>query len=277
MSDHHHKDRQKIAAKIAALKAKTVANGATPDEAIAAAMKLRELQDKYDMTLSEAELLAEGFRGDVSATVDPESFTIQYEIMHGLAAFTQTRVFTVDLTRERAKAQGDFFGRHTVWEERKHESLYFVGLKGDVIFAVWLAQTLEAFIKRGATSYIASLQGSVKRSRGGRVKRASLNVGWGDYAALSQQELLEKRNSYIVGAARRINERLLTEALKHQHSKHPMIDAELARRGAVITTKDPRAGMRAADAAAYRSGDQRGNEASFGKPVNAGGGVHMLT
>lgn len=49
-------DREKIAARIRALRAKTVENGCTEDEAIAAAEKLAELLAQYNMTLDEAEL-----------------------------------------------------------------------------------------------------------------------------------------------------------------------------------------------------------------------------
>lgn len=49
-------DREKIAGRIRALKAKTVANGCTEDEALAAAALLAKLLGQYNMTLDEAEL-----------------------------------------------------------------------------------------------------------------------------------------------------------------------------------------------------------------------------
>lgn len=54
-------EREKIAARIRALLAKTVANGCTEDEAIAAAGKAAELLERYNMTLDEAELRASPF------------------------------------------------------------------------------------------------------------------------------------------------------------------------------------------------------------------------
>lgn len=49
-------ERDKLAARIRALRAKTVENGCTEDEAIAAAEMLAKLLDKYNMTVDEAEL-----------------------------------------------------------------------------------------------------------------------------------------------------------------------------------------------------------------------------
>lgn len=54
-------DREKIAARIRALRAKTVENGCTEDEAMAAAAKVAELLDAYNMTVDEAEMRASPF------------------------------------------------------------------------------------------------------------------------------------------------------------------------------------------------------------------------
>lgn len=54
-------EREKIAARIRALRAKTVENGCTEDEAVAAAEMLAKLLAKYNMTLDEAELRASPF------------------------------------------------------------------------------------------------------------------------------------------------------------------------------------------------------------------------
>jgi len=54
-------EREKIAARIRALRAKTVENGCTEDEAIAAAEMLARLLEKYNLTLEEAELRASPF------------------------------------------------------------------------------------------------------------------------------------------------------------------------------------------------------------------------
>lgn len=63
-------DREKIAARIRALRAKTVANGCTEAEALAAAELLAKLLDHYNMTLDEAELREEPFDLHNEAHVD---------------------------------------------------------------------------------------------------------------------------------------------------------------------------------------------------------------
>jgi hypothetical protein len=55
-------EREKIAARIRALLAKTVENGCTEDEAIAAARMAAMLLAKYNMTIDEAELRANPFK-----------------------------------------------------------------------------------------------------------------------------------------------------------------------------------------------------------------------
>ena len=54
-------EREKIAARIRAIAAKTVENGCTEDEAVAAARKLAELLATYNMTLDEAMLRQQPF------------------------------------------------------------------------------------------------------------------------------------------------------------------------------------------------------------------------
>lgn len=49
-------EREKIAARIRALRSKTVANGCTEEEAMSAAELLAKLLAQYNMTLDEAEL-----------------------------------------------------------------------------------------------------------------------------------------------------------------------------------------------------------------------------
>lgn len=54
-------EQDRIAAIVRALRQKTVANGCTEDEAVAAAAKLAEILAKYNMTVDEAELRASPF------------------------------------------------------------------------------------------------------------------------------------------------------------------------------------------------------------------------
>ena len=53
-----HADLEKLETRIQALRAKTIANGCTEDEALSAAAKVAELLDRYDLSLSDVEMRA---------------------------------------------------------------------------------------------------------------------------------------------------------------------------------------------------------------------------
>ena len=52
-------DLDKLKARLQGLRAKTIANGCTEAEALAAAAKLAELLDRYDLSLTDLELREE--------------------------------------------------------------------------------------------------------------------------------------------------------------------------------------------------------------------------
>jgi hypothetical protein len=64
-------EREKIAAIIRALRAKTVENGCTEDEAIAAAAKIVELLARYNLTVDEVEMRASPFKKHKEVHYDP--------------------------------------------------------------------------------------------------------------------------------------------------------------------------------------------------------------
>jgi hypothetical protein len=260
--------REKIAAKIRALMAKTVDNGATEDEAIAAALKVRELMAEYEIDMTEAELLESGFEQMLSDTQDPESFIIQYEMMGGVARFTETTCWYHTEHKHDFEYQGDMFGGRGKAKQSKKSTKHvtFFGLKGDTIFAVWLIQMLESYIKRSAIQYLWEAE---------RMK-------------LSKEKIALKRESFVVGAARRINQRLLEEARKRDAarprgtglvvaSKNSLIANEMKRRGITLHSGTRQEHWRAADSAAYQAGLRHGDKANFNRPVNEGGGVRQIS
>ena len=64
-------EREKIAAKIRALRAKTIDNGCTEDEAIAAAAKVAEMLERYNLSLDEVEMRASPFKRHKELHEDP--------------------------------------------------------------------------------------------------------------------------------------------------------------------------------------------------------------
>ena len=69
--------RQKIAAKIKALLAKTVERGCSESEAVAAAIKAAELMAAHNLNVTEAELLSEGFGEDMFEESDHKMFFVR--------------------------------------------------------------------------------------------------------------------------------------------------------------------------------------------------------
>lgn len=100
------KNRDKIAATIRALLAKTVANGCTEDEAVAAAAKAAELLERYNLSLDEVELRETPFtRHD--AQHDDEVGERLWKVADGIAHLTGCRYW---VTPPGARVQVSFFG-----------------------------------------------------------------------------------------------------------------------------------------------------------------------
>lgn len=113
-------DREKIAAKIRALRSKTVANGCTEAEAMSAAAMLSKLLDQYNMTLDEAELRASPFDQVVMEEEDRYVAPWLWIVAAGIAELTNTRT----------------------WNERPGETpkVVFFGLQHEVEIACYLLE-----------------------------------------------------------------------------------------------------------------------------------------
>lgn len=182
------------------------------------------------------------------------------------------------------------------WREGRKYSEHFArffGVKGDVIFATWLTKALENFIVRAADNYMLNINANVKK--GGRRQTTDFRQSnlfgeddGGHAETLTYRELMHKRASFMVGAAKKIRIRLLEEVRKRAEElaqgqgaglmkldKKALIAQELASRG-VILTKYKR-GNNPADPEAMNAGSEHGNKATFNRPVNEGAGVRQIT
>jgi len=117
-----------IAAKIRALQAKTTASGASEAEALAAALKARELLDKYQLDMTEFEIKEEG-TSQQAAPSDRQG--IASRLANAIASFCSCKVWTSD---NRAKIQ-------------------YLGLRSDSEFASWLTTSLSGFCQSAALDY----------------------------------------------------------------------------------------------------------------------------
>lgn len=83
-------ERENLAAKIRALRAKTVENGCTEDEAIAAAAKAAEMLERYNFTLDEVELRASPFEMHTERYGDEVGRPL-WRVAAAVATLTNTR------------------------------------------------------------------------------------------------------------------------------------------------------------------------------------------
>jgi len=121
--------RKKLLERIKAILAKTMANGCTEGEAMAALAKARELMATYE--IDEKEL--QEFDREKTTTFKTENRD-PYEIKRNLCV--NVGKFT------RCKAYRD-----------REEVINFAGKESDIVFASWLLDTLQMFVMRELRAY----------------------------------------------------------------------------------------------------------------------------
>jgi hypothetical protein len=118
-------DRLKL--RIQALRAKTIANGCTEDEALSAAAKVAELLDRYDLSLSDVELRAASCERRIYETHRKKRIPID-DCIGAIAHFCDCRVW-----REK-NAAGE-------------SSYVFFGLRPDIEVAHYLTELIDAAVR----------------------------------------------------------------------------------------------------------------------------------
>jgi peptidyl-tRNA hydrolase len=245
-------DKSKIAAKIKALLAKTTESGCTEGEAMAAIAKASALMAEHEVSMTEADLLAEGFAEEELSWESRKIHTARNLMGVPVAKYTDTRIWTF---KETASKKG----------------LRFFGLSSNVIFAKWLLESLTQFAVRGANDFItAKIEAAAKKHDlpvhiVRDAHRTTWNREWGDF---------------LLGATNRIVERLRAEKKAPVISndqrnalvvidKGKLVALELAKRGVRLKTNTAKG--RNVNADAYDAGTAAGDGAAFHRPVNAGG------
>lgn len=229
--------REKIIDKVRALLAKTVANGCSESEAMAALAKARAMMDAYEVT--DADLRE---AGEDKATISGEeagardALDIKAGLMQGVAAFCDCRAWM------------------------RVEAVQFAGLRVDVEFARWLLDTLDAFVRAELARYMMTcLFVGTKRRR--------IVTGF----ATGCTDRIRERLYALVGAARRAaskNNRALVVV------KTELIERAMADAG--IELKDVRGGGLRFEENSYGDGREAGNRASFGRPIEGPAGVMRI-
>ena len=117
----------KLKSGIQALRAKTIANGCTEDEALSAAAKVAELLDRHDLSLSDLELRASACERKVYETHRKKRIPLD-DCIGAIALFCDCRVW-----REK-NAAGD-------------NCYVFFGLSADIEVAHYLAELIDGAVR----------------------------------------------------------------------------------------------------------------------------------
>lgn len=146
----------KLLARIAALGAKTIENGCTEGEALAAAAKVAELLDRYDLTLDEVAVRA-------SPCVE--------------AVYAPTRKKRIPLD-ECVGAVADFFDCR-VWRERRGDgpAYVFFGIAQEAEAARSLLQVIDAAVRDELGAYKTSRAYQLFRHQDRHLANASFALG----------------------------------------------------------------------------------------------------
>src|SRR5258708_34625341 len=126
----------RLKARIQALRAKTIDNGCTEDEALAAAAKVAELLDRYDLTLTEVELRAAPCEQIAYETRHRKRMPLD-ECIGSVAEFCHCRV----------------------WRERNpggQARYVFFGLPADIGAAHYLAELIDGAVRAELGRYKTS-------------------------------------------------------------------------------------------------------------------------
>jgi hypothetical protein len=228
--------RKKMLERVRAILSKTMENGCTEGEAMAALAKARELMATYEIDENDlkVEQVQEGatiYKGEMN---DP--YEIKRSLSFAVGRFTRCRVW-----------------RGTGKDEHKY-GVAFCGLESDVIFATWLLETLRRFVMRALREF--QKERAKNNIPNSNFTSASFVIGCAQRIADKLKELTPVEP--IVGTGNALTV-----------SRQSLIAAKLAESGIVL--QKGRKSSRDVDRRSYNKGQNAGNSARFDRPVNQGG------
>lgn len=222
-------NRDNLVDKIRALMAKTVDNGCTEFEALAALDKAKAMMDAYEIDEKELQLTKEEsaiLRKEPPGSRDPHH--IKSGLGVAIAKFTDCKAW------------------------RGPDGMVFCGLPSDVRFASWLLDSLSGFVQ---TELAKHLMGSLapKGQRrliingfvGGCVSRISRRMT--DLCQQTAQAVTSNGRELMVIKSTAIADRMKADG---------------------IVLGKSRGSSRRCDPEAYRAGQSAGDRASFGRPIS---------
>lgn len=230
-------NREAIAAKIRALQAKTIANGATEAEAMAAVFMAQKLIDKYQITMTEHEVKQEGFvHCEFNSHENYENW-FSHGVCNALCELTNTKAL--------------YFGRSVI---------RFYGYQSDIDFVKWVYPNLERFVLSNAAAFSTKA-----RAQGAPETHYILRKPFifGACARISQRiraEVAERNKEHIKESQSRalviVDRKALVEA--EVKKMYPKLGKGSSRR----LGKNP--------AGSFQAGTEAGNKASWNRPIQSG-------
>jgi hypothetical protein len=221
--------REGLLGKIRALLAKTMENGCTESEAMAALDRARAMMDAYAVSESELDLTKEEkaiLRREPPGTKDPNG-----------------------IKRHLANSVAGFCGC-TAW--RQNRVLMFCGLPSDAQFATWLLDTLTAFVQAEIVNHLVEVGPSSEN------RREVINgFVFGCTERISQRldELCAQSATVATSNAKAL-----------VVVKNAAVQAKLDELGICLRKSYSSCG--AWDDSSYQAGKAAGDRASFGRPVS---------
>lgn len=219
-------NRDKVLNKVRALLSKTLDNGCTENEAAIALQMAEKLMQEHEIDEADLKLDDEKAIIECSDMRDPQN--IRWKICYFISKFTETCTFG----------------------NKKY--IKFVGLKSDVDFALWLTETLTAFIQAQLKSYMWSK----------------------GYQKLQGAQRNRVINSFVIGCCSRINTNLrsMIEARKVTANSTALVVAKQALIDDVIKDlnigkADKRGRKHKLYGDIFSDGQKAGDSASFGRPI----------
>lgn len=229
-------NRDKIMGKIRALLSKTIENGCTEAEAMAALSMAQAMMDAYEVT--EADLNEVKQESAIKETMkdmrDPHH--IRRQLCVGIAEFTHTKAYTNQYKPQKFKYN-------------------FIGTKSDVDFAMWLTETLTMFVQKELKNYIWSNKYTSLPPSEKRVIINGFVLGCCSRIVERLRELVnqsETNSSYNANALVVIKNDLVIKKMN-----------ELG-----LRLRDPRNRGTRINSNSYSAGKSAGDKAQFGRPVH---------
>jgi Protein of unknown function (DUF2786) len=226
-------ERENVLNKIRALLAKTLDNGCSEAEAMAALDKAQAMQDAYAVTEAELNLTKEEkaiLRREPPGTKDPHR--IKWLLSTAVAKFCNCQC----------------------WRQRRNQGggLVFCGLPSDAQFATWLLDTLANFVQAELVNHLMESEPSNEDRR-----EAIRGFVLGCTERISQRldELCKQSATSATSTAKAL-----------VVVKNAAIQARLDELGIHLRTSSDF--CVAWDASSYAAGKAAGDRASFGRPVS---------